>query len=321
MITPVFRDYRAWRAKWTEARVAEVRDLDRAAAERSEATARAPSREQRDRAQGQLLQAVAGVRVSARRLTSLGRGLPFDDDDREFADDARPRRRARRPHRGVSARQGRGRCDRAGGRGAGRRAGQDRRGRRLPLRSGRPSLLHEVGRGRRAVARGARRRVPAASTHVAHLLEQALPRLSAARARRDQEARPGRAHPLHGLVPPRCGAPEQGRRLLRGLGLEPLRPAPVRALLQVVHREALGRADHGDPRRMGRPADQGPLLLLRCQGGVLRQQGKQGEEPDLGVPLSALRPGADVGGDELGDRRGRRRRAHRRPGGAVGAGR
>ena len=68
------------------------------------------------------------------------------------------------------------------GRGPGRRAREDRRARRLPLRSRRPSLLHEVGRGRHALARDPRRRVPAAPAHVPHLLEQPLPRLSAARA-------------------------------------------------------------------------------------------------------------------------------------------
>ena len=56
-----------------EARLAEVASLDVPPAGRSEPEARAPCREQRGRAQGQLLQAVAGVRVSARRITSLER--------------------------------------------------------------------------------------------------------------------------------------------------------------------------------------------------------------------------------------------------------
>ena len=100
------------------------------------------------------------------------------------------------------------------------------------------------------------------------------------------------------LVPARRGPPQQGRRLARGLGLEPLRPAAVRALLQVVHREGLGRADDRDPRRVGGAAHQGALVLLRGEGRVLRQQGQQGQEPHLGVQLPALRARADVGGDD-----------------------
>ena len=86
---------------------------------------------------------------------------------------------------------------------------------------------------------------------------------------------------------------------------------PLRALLQVVHREGLGRADVGDPRRVGRAADQGAVVLLRGEGGVLRQQGQQGEEPDLRVQLPALRAGADVGRDDRCDRGAGRRGASR----------
>ena len=85
-----------------------------------------------------------------------------------------------------------------------------------------------------------------------------------------------------------------------------------------------GVPTHRDSRRVGRPADQGPLVLLRCEGGVLRQQGEQGEEPDLRVPLPALRPGPDVGRDDAPRSRrraarcapapGRPDRARRRPG-------
>ena len=66
-------------------------------------------------------------------------------------------------------------------------------------------------------------------------------------------------------------------------------------------------------RRVGRPADQGPLVLLRRQGRVLRQQGQQDQVADRRVPLPALRPGPDVGDDGRRDhRRGRRGAAQRR---------
>ena len=162
------------------------------------------------------------------------------------------------------------------------------------------------------MARGARRRVPQASANVPDLLEQPLPRLSAARPRRDSQARPGRAGTVHGVVRPRRSPPQQGRRLAGGLGLEPVRPPAVRALLQVVHREGLGRPDDRDPRGVGGAAHQGPVVLLRGEGRVLRQQGQQGQEPDLGVQLPALRSRPDVGGDARRDRGAGRRGAPRR---------
>ena len=64
---------------------------------------------------------------------------------------------------------------------------------------------------------------------------------------------------------------------------------------------------HRAARRVGRPADQGPVVLLRRQGRVLRQQGQQDQVADQRVPLPALRPGPDVGDDGRRDhRRGRR---------------
>src|SRR4051812_36372119 len=53
------------------------------------------------------------------------------------------------------------------------------------------SLLHQGEGGRRALARDHARGVPEAPADVSHLLERQVPRLPAARARRDQEARPG----------------------------------------------------------------------------------------------------------------------------------
>ena len=95
---------------------------------------------------------------------------------------------------------------------------------------------------------------------------------------------------------------------LRGVGREPLRPVALQPVLQVVHGEGLGRADVRDPRRLGRPADQEPLVLPRRLVSVLRQQGQQGHEPDLEVQLPPLRPRPDVGDDD------RRHPEARRPG-------
>ena len=93
----------------------------------------------------------------------------------------------------------------------------------------------------------------------------------------------------------------------RAVGVQPLRQAALPALLQDLHREGLGRADHRAARRVGRPADQGPLVHVRRQGRVLRQQGQQDQVADQRVPLPALRPGPDVGDDGRRDhRRGRR---------------
>ena len=93
----------------------------------------------------------------------------------------RPRRRPRRPDRRLPARQAGPARDRVRGRGPGRRPRQDRGARRLPLRSRRPSLLHQVQGGRRPLARGDEGGVPQAPAHVAHLLERQVPRLPARR--------------------------------------------------------------------------------------------------------------------------------------------
>ena len=67
--------------------------------------------------------------------------------------------------------------------------------------------------------------------------------------------------------------------------------------------------------RVGRPADQEPVVLPRRLVGVLRQQGQQGHQPDRQVQLPALRPRPDVGDDDL------RHRGARRPGAAEHPGR
>ena len=124
-----------------------------------------------------------------------------------------------------------------------------------------------------AVARGARRRVPAAGRACRASTGTALPRLPAPRAGRDPEARAGRARraawprTLRG----RADAERRGRDA-RAVGDEPVRPAAVRAVLPALHREGLGRADQRDPRGVGGAAHQGAVVLLRREGGVLRQR-------------------------------------------------
>ena len=100
------------------------------------------------------------------------------------------------------------------------------------------------------------------------------------------------------LLPLGADQAQGPRGHLRAVGLQPLRQAPVRPLLPLLHREGLGRPDVGDPRRVGRPADQGPVVLQRRQGRVLRQQGQRDQDAHRRVPLPALRPRPDVGDDD-----------------------
>ena len=125
----------------------------------------------------------------------------------------------------------------------------------------------------------------------------------------DQEARPDRARALRPLLPVGLDEAQGQGGEPRAVGLQPLRQAALPALLQDLHREGVGRPDHRAARRVGRPADQGAVLLLGRQGRLLRQQGQQDQVADQRVPLPALRPGADVGDDGRRDHRRRRRGA------------
>src|SRR5262249_14136170 len=73
-----------------EARLAEVAGLDAAPPDRPAHQARAPRLDRRDRTAPELLQTVAGVSLSASRITS---SCCATDDDRLLPDDAGPRRR------------------------------------------------------------------------------------------------------------------------------------------------------------------------------------------------------------------------------------
>ncbi len=60
-------------------------------------------------------------------------------------------------------------------------------------------------------------------------------------------------------LPVRLAVPAANRAHARGLPRQPLRPRALPDVLRVVHRKGLGRAVHGDQRRVGRAADQGPV--------------------------------------------------------------
>ena len=103
---------------------------------------------------------------------------------------------------------------------------------------------------------------------------------------------------LRPLLPVGGDQAQGPRGELRAVGLQPLRQAALQPLLQDLHREAVGRLRRRHPRRVGRAADQGPVVLQCRQGGVLRQQGQQDQVADLEVQLPALRPRPDVGADD-----------------------
>ena len=124
--------------------------------------------------------------------------------------------------------------------------------------------------------------------------------------------------PLPGLLPVGGGQAQGPRGHVRGVGLQPLRQAALPPLLQDLHREAVGRLGDRDPRRVGGPADQGPVVLLRRQGGVLRQRGQQDQVADLRVQLPPLRPRPDVGADDRRHPRPRRRGSAQRAGDQAG---
>ncbi len=159
------------------------------------------------------------------------------------------------------------------------------------------------------------RRAAAALAPVADLLARAVHRLPAATRGRRAQGRPAGARALRHVVPRRGRAPAAARGGdLRAVGLRALRAAPVRAVLRRLHREGLGRAGLGDPRRVGRAAHPHAVVLAgRASGGAQRR--RRGPQPHRAVPLPAPGPRPDVGGDGGRDRR-RRRRAAARPRGS-----
>ena len=110
--------------------------------------------------------------------------------------------------------------------------------------------------------------------------------------------------------------PKGARGHVRGVGLQPLRPLAVQPVLQVLHREGVGCADERDPSRVGRAADQGPVVLQRGQVRLRRQPREQDQVADRRVQLPPLRPRADVGADDRRHPRAGRRGASQRAGDA-----
>ncbi len=210
---------------------------------------------------------------------------------------------SRRSDGGVHAEQAGGHLDGARGRHRGRRDQPHGRARRLALRHRRPPLLHQGAAGRGPVVRDPRpRRLPAPSSSQPHLLPRQVLRLPDLGDERAAQPRADRSRPLRRLVPlgPRPSA--EGQVDARRVRRVPVRLASVSALLQDAEREGMGRPVHGDPGRLGRPADQEPLALPRRVGSPQAQanpaqegQVEAGDEPDRGVQLSQVRAGDDVG--------------------------
>ncbi len=90
--------------------------------------------------------------------------------------------------------------------------------------------------------------------------------------------------------------PLRGRGQFRAVGHQPVRQAPVRDLLQDLHREGLGHPVHRDPRRVGRPAHPGAVAREgHPVGGVAQQAVHHHQDPDPRISVSTSRAGPDVG--------------------------
>ena len=148
------------------------------------------------------------------------------------------------PDRRLLARQGGRAGHRPRGRGPGRRHREDRsRARRLSLRPGRPPLLHEGKEvddmwheimGEEFLERPRMSRIYWNGKFLDYPL---------AGHGRHQEARPDRAAAAACLLPLGRDQAKGTRGQPRAVGLQPLRQAPLQPLLQVLHREGVGRPD------------------------------------------------------------------------------
>ena len=131
---------------------------------------------------------------------------------------------------------------------------------------------------------------------LAHLLQRQVPRVPAPGARRHSAAgllRIGSVCAVVSQQPPLAVPPRD--RDVRGLRHRQLRQPHLRRVLPLVHGEGVGRARLGDPRRVGRAADQG-LLVLEGPARGAAPDSWEADDADRGVPLPAPRPRADVGG-------------------------
>ena len=97
------------------------------------------------------------------------------------------------------------------------------------------------------------------------------------------------------------------------MGQQPVRPAPVRHLLQDLHREGLGDALRGDLGGLGGAADPGAVPVDRVE--TRAPPGKHagagdGQDPHRHLPLSAKGTRHDVGERRTEDRSARRAHRH-----------
>ena len=106
--------------------------------------------------------------------------------------------------------------------------------------------------------------------------------------------------PLRFLLVARAPFPGGESAELSGLGDEPIRPPALQHLLQELHRKGLGHELPRDLGRLGGAADQRLVVRQRDQErapaaapAARQEQGDQ--DADQFVPLSAKRPGHDVG--------------------------
>ena len=139
-----------------------------------------------------------------------------------------------------------------------RRDQPDRPVQGLSLRHWRPPLLLQERRDQPPLARDPRRRpVHHPPPPQPDLLQPPLLPLPPEARRRLPQARPDPDREDPPRLRPEPPPPHQARAELRGLDCQPLRPRPLRHVLQDLHREGLGDVDQGDFGRLGGAADQG----------------------------------------------------------------
>ena len=217
------------------------------------------------------------------------------------------RGRPGRAHGRLPPHASRGGGDRARGRSAARRGHlPDGRIQRFSVRYRRPPLLLEVEGSGRSVDRTARRRHARPAPQFADSLWRQVLLLSAAGGRGPEEpgARGGPAVRRQLRLGPRLSCPRPA--VVRGLGLEPVRPPAVRHLLQDLHREGVGHELQGDLRRLGGAADQGAVagkrdLERRHAPAAAEGSVEADQDTHRLVPLSAEGTGHDVGGRRAAD--------------------
>ena len=221
----------------------------------------------------------------------------------------RHRRRPGRADRRLPPGQGGQARHRPRGRRPGRRPREDRRRpRRLPLRPRRPPLLHEEQGGQRPLARDHGRRVPHAPAHVAHLLARA----SSSTTRSSGTDVVKKLGPIE-LSAAACSylwaaiKPKGREDNLEQWVSNRFGKRLYNHFFKSYTEKVWGVPTHRAARRVGRPAHQGPVVLQRRQGRLLRQPRQQDQVADRPVPVPALRPGPDVGADDDPHRGARRR--------------